>query len=183
MLPSNTSAAPRTAPQRPAPRALRVTVRALAAAAAVSLFAAGCGSGGGGNEDDYRTGLHRVGTDISKASTAVANLKPDAPDEDRAAAIDKQADAFSAAAKRADALEPPADARKDHATIVKELRVYATALHHLSDATLSNDSTDDTAAYSEAGEAAQKLNEASRRLDKLGYSLERTKRKSGGSGK
>jgi flagellar hook-associated protein FlgK len=133
---------------------------------AIALLVAACG---GSDKDAYETGMRGVGAQISKASSAVADLPNDATNAQRIAAIRAQQSAIADAADSAGKLDPPSDASKDHKNLVSALQDYATLLGKLADS--SGNAAQQTKLLGQAGAIVKRLSTASGNLEKLGYSF------------
>ncbi|MCW2972737.1 MAG: hypothetical protein JWN72_1010 [Thermoleophilia bacterium] len=133
----------------------------------LALLVGGCG--GGVDKDAYERGMRGVGSQISKASAATADLPADATNAQRVAAIRQQAEAISNAADQAAELDPPSDAAKWHKVLTSALGDYAQLLGDLADA--SNDTARQTELLGRAGKIVDRLKSASTGLEKAGYSF------------
>lgn len=141
---------------------------------AASMLVAACG---GADKGAYESGMRAVGSQISKASAAVAQLPPDATNAQRVAAIRTQQRAIAEAADEAGKLDPPGDAAKEHAKLVSALKDYAELLGKLADT--SNDPAKQSKLLGQAGDIVKRLTDASSKLEKSGYSFGLAKTSSG----
>ncbi|MCW2950049.1 MAG: hypothetical protein JWN41_1062 [Thermoleophilia bacterium] len=133
---------------------------------ALSALITACG---GVDSGAYQAGMRSVGTQISKASSAVADLPPNATPAQRVAAIRAQQAAIADAAQRAAKLTPPSKAARDHENLVSALEDYAALLGKLADA--SHDAAQQTKLLGQAGDIVKRLSTASNHLEKAGYSF------------
>lgn len=132
-----------------------------------ALLLTGCSLPGSG-EAEYEQEMKLVQSDITKASQAVSQMEPTASASDRAKIINEQAEAFEAAADRADKLTPPSKGKAAHDKLVKALNDYVGVLEKLSVATANDDSDSYTTLLGESGPIVDDLQDASRELKEAG---------------
>lgn len=133
------------------------------------LALAGCG-GGGPSEDDYEAGLAEVKEHLDEATEASRASGETTDVEERREHLGEAHEAIDAAARRAAELEPPDDARAAHEEFADALEDYADLFDRL--ARLGENDPGETELYTEAGEIARRLDDASRALEKAGYSVD-----------
>lgn len=144
----------------------RILVYLLALAALVAVVG-GCAGDDGAEE--YEQGLARVQRHLDDASEA-SRESGDATDvEVRREKLGEAHEAIAAAAREAESLDPPDDARDPHQRFTEALRDYADLFDRL--ARLDANDPGETELYSEAGEITKRLDEASRDLKEAGYEV------------
>lgn len=134
---------------------------------AVALVAAGCGDGA--SKDEYEDGLAIVQEHLDEASQASRESGETTDTEERQAKLGEAHEALESAARRAASLEPPEDAKVPHDEFADALKDYADLFDRL--ARLEANDPGETELYSEAGEIAKRLDQASRDLEKAGYTV------------
>ena len=141
----------------------------LALLVLLAVFVTACG--GGPSKDDYEQGLARVQAKLEDANAASKRAAEVDVDDAaaRSAALEDARVAIDAAADAADELDPPDDAAKAHAKLVKALRSYATLFGTL--ATLKDGDSRQSELYGQAGQIVEELDAANRALEKAGYEV------------
>lgn len=134
---------------------------------AIVLAVAGCG--GGVSEDDYEAGLGKVQAQLEDANDASREASATSDAAERATALRKAQAAIDRAADTAEGLEPPDDAKDEHAQLASALRDYARLFGEL--ATLKEDDPRQTELYGEAGKIVERLDSANRALEEAGYQV------------
>jgi hypothetical protein len=143
-------------------RRLLCTFAALALAA---VLLGACGDGA--SRDEYEAGLRRVKAHLDDAADA-SLASGQATDEDvKQAKLEEAHAALEAAADEAKTLDAPNDALEANEDFAKALREYADLYGEL--AALEPNDPAATQLYSRAGDIAERLDSANRRLAKAGY--------------
>lgn len=133
--------------------------------AIATMLLVGCG--GGASKDEYLDGLRQVKRHLDTSAEASFESSQAADVRVRRAKLGEAHEALDRAASTAEGLDPPADAAQAHEDFAEALRDYADLYDRL--ARLKANDPAEGELYSEAGEIAERLDSASRRLAKAGY--------------
>lgn len=151
---------------------MRMTLRrlliALPALALVVLVVAGCG-GSGPSKEEYEQGLATVQEHLRDATTASRESSEATDPAVKRAKLGEAHEALDEAATAAERLEPPKEVVDEHERLADALRDYADVFLRLAE--LDANDPDETRVYSDAGEVAERLDKASRDLERAGYSV------------
>ena len=144
--------------------------RLLPLLAALLLLAAGCG-GSGPSRDEYEAGLGKVQQHLDDATEASRESGAAEDIEVRRAKLGEAHEALDEAARTAKELEPPDEAQGAHEDFAAALRDYADLFDRL--ARLPANDPSETELYTEAGQIAERLDSASRKLQKAGFEADK----------
>lgn len=149
----------------------RPLLRSILPALLAAILLAGCG--GDGQKEEYLDGLAVVKRHLdaaSKASLESGSAQGDERSERLEVAHEELVEAADVAAE----LDPPEDAAGAHEDFAEALDEYAKLYREL--ALLEPGDEDEAELYGKAGQIAERLSSASRRLEKAGYKLPPSKR-------
>lgn len=137
----------------------------VAAVALAAMLLGGCGDDA--SRTQYEAGLRRVKARLDEAADASLASGQATDPKEKQRQLAKAREALNAAADEAKTLDAPNDALEANEDFAKALREYADLYGQLAE--LQPNDPAATRLYAQAGDVAERLDRANRRLAKAGY--------------